>query len=136
MKRKALILVVDDNAECRKLLVWILEQYGFETISASDGLEAVELAIEFQPELVLMDLNMPRMNGYEATWAIHAHHHGAKIPVAAVSADCVEGRDESWFSEAGFIACLGKPWKQEGLLKMVTKVLANDIEPLSKRKAA
>ena len=136
MKKKALILVVDDNAGCRKLLVWVLEQYGFQTISASDGLEAVELAIEFQPELVLMDLNMPRMTGYEATRAIHAHRHGRKIRVVAVSADFVDDRYESWFFEAGFIACLGKPWKQEALLKMVTKVLANDIEPLSKRKAA
>ena len=136
MKKKALILVVDDNAECRKLLVWVLEQYGFQTISASGGFEAVELAIEFQPELVLMDLNMPGMNGYEATRAIHAHRHGAKIPVAAVSADCVDGRYQSWFSEAGFIACLGKPWRQERLLKMVTKALASDIEPLSKQKAA
>jgi chemosensory pili system protein ChpA (sensor histidine kinase/response regulator) len=136
MEKNALILVVDDNAGCRKLLVWILEQYGFQTISASDGLEAVELAIEFQPELVLMDLNMPRMNGYEATRAIHAHRDGAKIPVAAVSADCVDDSYESWFSEAGFIACLGKPWKQETLLKTVMKVLASDVEPVSKGQAA
>ena len=89
MDKKALILVVDDNAECRELLVWTLETHGFRTISATCGLEAVELAIEFQPRLVLMDLNMPGINGYEATQAIHAHRRGRNIPVVAVSADCV-----------------------------------------------
>jgi CheY-like chemotaxis protein len=89
MDKKALILVVDDNEECRELLVWTLEQHGFQTISARCGREAVELAIERQPELVLIDLNMPGMNGYEATRAIHAHRLGRKISVAAVSADCV-----------------------------------------------
>ena len=59
MDKKALILVVDDNSECRALLVWALELHNFRTISATCGLEAVELAIEFQPRLVLTDLSMP-----------------------------------------------------------------------------
>ena len=63
MDKKALILVVDDTSECRELLVWVLELHGFQTISATGGLEAVELAIEFRPRLVLMDLSMPDING-------------------------------------------------------------------------
>ncbi len=113
MDKKALILVVDDNAECRKLLVWILELHGFQTISATCGLEAVELAIEFQPRLVLMDLSMPGMNGYEATQAIHAHRRGRNIPVIAVSADCGDDRYASWALKGGFIACLAKPWEED-----------------------
>lgn len=73
MDKKALILVVDDNSECRALLVWVLERHGFRTISATCGREAVALAIEFQPSLVLTDLSMPEMNGYEATQAIHSY---------------------------------------------------------------
>ena len=90
MDKKALILIVDDNAAYRELLVWTLELYGFQTISATCGLDGVRLAIECQPRLVLMDLNMPGMNGCDATQAIHAHHRGRKIPVVAVSADCVD----------------------------------------------
>jgi twitching motility two-component system response regulator PilH len=127
MNKKPLILVVDDNADCRELLVWFLERHGFQTISAESGHEAVESAIRRQPGLVLMDLNMPGMNGYEATRAIHAHRRGRKIPVVAVSADCVE-----WFKrcafEAGFIAFIAKPWEQDALLKLVTKVLTGVIE--------
>jgi CheY-like chemotaxis protein len=122
MDKKPLILVVDDNAEYRELLMWTLELYGFQTISAVCGREAVELAIERQPALVLMDLNMPGMNGYEATRAIHAHLHGKKIPVIAVSADVGYG-DESGVFENGFIACVRKPWEQEALINIVRKML-------------
>ena len=134
MDKKALILVVDDNAECRTLLVWILELHGFRTISATCGLEAVELAIEFQPRLVLMDLSMPGMNGFEATQAIHTHRRGREIPVMAVSSYCV---DDGYRSGAfkDFIACVGKPWEEEALLQIVTQVLSLDGTAKSTRAA-
>ena len=123
MDKKPLILVVDDNLECRQLLMCILEVHGFQTISATCGLEAVELAIEFQPRLVLMDLSMPGMNGFEATQAIHKHRRGREIPVVAVSSYCVDyGYRSGAFQD--FIACVGKPWEEEALLQMVTKVLS------------
>ena len=129
MDKKALILVVDDNSECRAMLVWFLELHGFRTISATCGLEAVALAFEFQPRLVLMDLRMPDMDGYAATQAIHAHRRGRNIPVVAVSADCVDCRYVSRAFDAGFIACLGKPWEEEALLQIVTKILAFRVKP-------
>jgi CheY-like chemotaxis protein len=135
MDKKALILVVDDNSECSKLLVWILELHGFRTISATCGLEAVALAIESQPKLVLMDLSMPGMDGYEATQAIHAHRRGRKIPVVAISADCIDYRNVSSAFKASFIASLGKPWEEEALLQMVTTVLARGVKPHTKLKA-
>ena len=126
MNQKALILVVDDNAEYRELLAWILDRYGFETISAKSGREAVELAVKCRPALVLMDLNMPGMNGYEAARAIHADRHTRGIPVVAVSADCADFERSA--SKAGFIAVLEKPWKPEALLKIVTNVLMRHVE--------
>jgi len=126
MNKKALILVVDDNAEYRELLAWILDRYGFETISAKSGREAVELAIKCRPAMVLMDLNMPGMNGYEATRAIHADRHTRRIPVAAVSADCADFRRRAF--KAGFIAVLEKPWKPEALLEILTNVLIGHYE--------
>lgn len=128
MDKKALILVVDDNSECRTLLMWTLDRHGFRTISAACGLEAVELAIEFQPSLVLMDISMPGMNGYRATQAIHAHPRGRKIPVAAVSANCGGDGYVSRGFKGVFIACLGKPWEEEALLRIVTKVVARDVK--------
>ena len=126
--KKALILVVDDNAEYRELLAWILDGYGFETISAKSGREAVELAIKCRPALVLMDLNMPGMNGYEATRAIHADRHTWGTPIVAVSADCAAFGFERWALNAGFIAFLAKPWNPEALLEIVTNVLIGHVE--------
>jgi CheY-like chemotaxis protein len=124
MDKEALILVVDDNAECRALLVWTLERHGFRTISAPSGRKGVELAIKFQPRLVLMDLSMPGINGYEATHAIHAHDRGRNIPIVAVSADCGGDRYESLALEGDFIASLGKPFEEEALLQIVRKALS------------
>ena len=126
--KKGLILVVDDNAAYRELLAWILDRYGFETISAKSGREAVELAIKCRPALVLMDLNMPGMNGYEATRAIHADRHTRRIPIVAVSADCADFGFEDWAFKAGFIAFLAKPWNPEALLEIVTNVLIGHDE--------
>ena len=124
MDKKPLILVVDDNSECRKLLEQILELHGFRTILATCGLEAVELAIEFTPRLVLMDISMPGMDGVEATKAIHAHPRGRKIPVVAVSSYCDNYGYVSRAFKAEFIACFGKPWEEDALLQTVTNVLA------------
>src|SRR5215471_13765377 len=128
MDKKDLILVVDDNSECRKLLMWTLENHGFRTILAASGFEAVELAIEYQPRLILMDLSMPGMDGYEATEAIHAHPRGRTIPVAAVSADFDDNGYLSRAFRGVFIACLAKPWDEEALLQIVTHVIARDAK--------
>jgi CheY-like chemotaxis protein len=128
MDKKGLIQIVDDNAEYLELLAQFLEQHGFQTVSAKNGREAVELAIEYQPELVLMDLNMPEMNGFDATRAIHAHRHGRKIPIVALSADCAAYGFECCAIEVGFIAFLAKPFEPESLLKIVKKVLTSDVE--------
>jgi two-component system phosphate regulon response regulator PhoB len=126
MKNKALILVVDDNAEYRELLAWILERYGFETVSAKSGRQAVEFAIKCRPDLILMDLNMPDMNGYEAAQAIQADRHTWRIPIVAVSADAADFERSA--GKAGFTAILEKPWKPEALLYIVTEILRGHVE--------
>jgi CheY-like chemotaxis protein len=127
--KKALILVVDDNSDCRALLVSVLELHNFRTISATCGHDAVDLAIELQPRLVLTDLSMPDISGYEVTEAIHAHPRGRNIPVVAVSADCIDYRYVSAAFDGGFIAYLGKPWEEETLLRVVTRVLVGGVKP-------
>jgi CheY-like chemotaxis protein len=128
MDKKALILVVDDNPDCRALLASTLEAHGFHTISANCGRKAVELAIWHQPRLVLMDLNMPDMNGFEATRAIHAHRRGCKIPVVAVSANCMDYGFERLAFDGGFIDFLPKPWDEAVLLKTLAKVLTGRVK--------
>ena len=128
MDKKALILVVDDNSECRKLLEWILELHGFRTISATCGLDAIKFAIDFQPSLIFMDLSMPDLDGHQAAQAIHTHRRGRKIPIVAVSADLdyiYASRD----FKTNFVAWLEKPWQGEDLLYVITKILDQEVKP-------
>ena len=84
------ILVVDDQADSRKLLVKILTSVGFETCEASDGEEAVHAFEILQPHAILMDLRMPRMNGFESTRRIKLSERGRNTPIIAVTASTFE----------------------------------------------
>ena len=84
MKRK--ILIVEDYEDSRTFMKFLIESYGYQVIEASDGLEAVEsLKLQF-PDLILMDMAMPMMDGIDATKAIRKFKQAASIPIIAVTA--------------------------------------------------
>src|SRR5690349_16196940 len=80
------VLIADDFEDTRKLIRHILEKYGYEVEEASDGYEAVKKAVEYQPNVILMDIAMPVMDGIQATQAIRKHDDLADIPILAVTA--------------------------------------------------
>ena len=102
------VLVVDDNGSNRKLAVDILTAAGFRTLGATTAAQGIALAREHVPDVVLMDLQLPDMNGVEATRNLAAHERTADIPVVAMSATPLEGSDD-WLQEAGFAGWLEKP---------------------------
>jgi two-component system, cell cycle response regulator DivK len=103
-----LVLIVDDNEKNRKLAVDVLAAAGFETLEAGTGAEGLALAAERVPDVILMDLRLPDMDGMDAARTLRAHEPTARIPVVAMSALRLEGRDE-WLEEAGFTGWLEKP---------------------------
>lgn len=105
---KRRILVVDDNRDNAETLSSLLQMIGNETMSGHDGLQAVELAESFKPDLILMDIGLPKMNGYEACQAIRASEWGRSIQMVAVTG---WGQDEDVrrSREAGFDGHLVKP---------------------------
>lgn len=84
MKRK--ILVVEDYRDTREFMKFLIESYGYQVIEAGDGLEAIESFKSEFPDLVLMDISMPVMDGIEAARAIRKFKRGAGIPIIAVTA--------------------------------------------------
>jgi two-component system, cell cycle response regulator DivK len=86
-----LILVAEDNPDNRVLLTRRLERQGWNVIVAEDGVEAVEQCRTHSPDLVLMDVAMPRMTGLEATRALRAHTTTAAVKIIAVTAHAMEG---------------------------------------------
>ena len=80
------ILVAEDEADIRGLIVFSLQYAGFQVIEASNGMEAVDKALKEVPDLVLLDVRMPRMTGYEACQALKAQEATRQIPVVFLSA--------------------------------------------------
>ena len=90
MTSKKKVLVVDDNEDNREILVFRLQQLGFEVLVASNGKEAIETASQAKPDIILMDLRMPVMDGWEATRALRQTEWGKNLPVVAVTAHAME----------------------------------------------
>ncbi|ACY14719.1 response regulator [Haliangium ochraceum] len=116
------LLVVDDKAENRNLLIHLLEPLGFELVLAKDGHEALELLPSVKPDLVLMDLVMPVLDGFEATRRLRARTAEGRTPVIAMSASSFDP-DHSLSREAGCDGFLAKPFDREALLAMLAEHL-------------
>jgi CheY-like chemotaxis protein len=113
-------LVVDDDPCCRYSLEAVLRSLGFSVISASNGVQAVDLAFVHQPKLIFMDLMMPDMDGYTATVAIHAGHTTTATPIVALSASS-DLRHRFRALEAGMVAFVPKPWKVPDIQRILAK---------------
>lgn len=133
------LLVVDDHLETREAIVMTLESSGYTVVAAESGIEALNLFEAQEPAIVLLDISMPDMNGYEVCRQIRAHPKLGKVPVIMFSAN-----DDAMEKLAGFNAgaddYLVKPTRAEELLTRVETILAranrlkmladNPVEPL------
>ncbi len=118
----AKILIVEDNDVNRKLFERIVSSMGHETLTATNGREGIEVADETVPDLVLMDIKMPVMDGSEALKALRAGKKTKKIPVVAVTAYAMKGDRERFLAE-GFTDYIAKPVKREEFIKTVKSSL-------------
>jgi two-component system cell cycle response regulator DivK len=103
-----LVLIVDDNDRNRKLARDVLGAASFRTLEAASGAEAIALAGEHLPDVILMDIRLPDMDGSDAARTLAAQERTSSIPVIAVSSLSVEHGGD-WFQAAGFAGCLEKP---------------------------
>lgn len=118
---KPTVLIVDDNADTRVVVRWMLERWGCRVVEAADGREALEKTVEHRPDLVVMDLSMPVADGYEAVRAIRGREEFSSLPVIAVTAfDRAVARDEA--EAAGFDHYLSKPIDFKRLEVLVEKL--------------
>jgi CheY-like chemotaxis protein len=115
-----LILVVEDDAIMQKMALKILRSRGFSCELAVTGREAVAKAGALHPALILMDLSLPEMNGWEATRALKADPALAGIPVVAVTAHAMVGDRETAIA-AGCAECVTKPYELEELIAVVQR---------------
>ncbi|MEO8250998.1 MAG: response regulator [Chloroflexota bacterium] len=112
------ILVVEDNEKNMKLLRDVLHATGYRTLEASTGGQALALATEHRPALVLMDIRLPDMDGLEALSLLRMDERTAAIPVLAVTAQAMRG-DREQLTLAGFDGYISKPVDVDELLETV-----------------
>jgi CheY-like chemotaxis protein len=119
---KHLCLLVEDFEDSRFMMRRLLEMAGYGVVEASDGEQAVELAREVAPALILMDLSLPKLDGLAATRRIREHKGAAKTPIVAVSAhDSPESRNEAL--EAGCDEYVTKPIDFDQLRDLLERFL-------------
>jgi two-component system cell cycle response regulator DivK len=114
LETRKTVLVADDAVDLADLVAILVRRKGCNAITAHNGVEAVAAAVEHKPDLILMDIRMPIMDGYEASRRILSIPELARIPIIAVSAHC----DGDWAErakEAGCVLCVPKPVEPQGL---------------------
>jgi len=103
-----LVLIVDDNAKNRKLARIVLRSAGLATLEAASGAEALDVASRRRPDVILLDLGLPDMDGTDVARALHERAQTSCIPVVALSAHA-DADNQDWLLAAGFAGILGKP---------------------------
>jgi two-component system, cell cycle response regulator DivK len=116
----AQVLVVEDNEKNMKLFRDVLLSAGYRTLEATTGEEAVAVATEHSPDLVLMDIQLPDIDGVEALGRLRADGRTASLPVLALTAQAMEG-DRERFLAAGFDGYLSKPVNVVDLVATVAR---------------
>jgi two-component system, cell cycle response regulator DivK len=116
------ILVVEDQEDNRRILRDLLSSVGYDVVEAVSGEEGVRMAETRVPDLILMDIQLPGLDGYEATRRIKANAALRQIPVIAVTSYALSGDDARAF-EAGCDAYVSKPYSPRALLAKIREFL-------------
>jgi len=117
-----LILVVEDDPMMQRMALKILGAHGYRCEVAGDGREGIAAAERLRPALILMDLSLPEMNGWDAARTLKANPRVASIPIVATTAHAMVGDRESAL-EAGCDDCLTKPYEMNELITIVARFI-------------
>ena len=120
----AKVLVVEDTEDNRQIVRDLLDAAGFEMVEAVDGAAGVQAARDTRPDIILMDMQLPIMDGYEATRAIKQDASLRHIPIIAVTSYALSG-DEEKTKAAGCDGYIAKPFSPRALLALIRKFLPN-----------
>lgn len=127
---KSTVLIADDNEDTRDILRMYLGDIGYRIVEACDGADAVKKAQAEKPDIILMDLNMPKLNGIEASLCIRNSAELSNVPIIAISADGYNGID--LFANIaklgeGYVGYIAKPFDLESLAGEINLVLTKTL---------
>ncbi len=119
---RRLIMIVDDSVTVRKVTSRLLERQGFDVVTAKDGIDAMEQLENVKPDLMLLDIEMPRMDGFEVTNLVRHHEVHQHLPIIMITSRTGEKHRERAFS-LGVTHYMGKPFQEAELLENVESLL-------------
>ena len=121
------VLLVDDNEDVRSLMSFWLEERGYRVIQAANGDMGVEAAIRERPNVILMDVCMPQLNGFTAARRILAQEQLRDVPIIAISAHDIDELHGAAI-DAGCVELLGKPVDSERLENVLSRLLPDNVD--------
>ena len=127
------ILVIEDNPTNLELVVYLLKQFGYETLTAMDGQEGLALAEKEKPDLIICDIQLPKLNGYEVAKSLSRNPEFSDVPLIAVTAYSMVG-DRDAIMSAGFNGYISKPIDPDSFVKQIEMFLtkkqhSNHVSP-------
>ncbi|MBU6258673.1 MAG: response regulator, partial [Burkholderiales bacterium] len=125
-QRAAMVLVVDDSLTVRRVTQRLLVREGYRVVTAKDGLEALERLAEERPALLLSDIEMPRMDGFDLVRNVRSDSRLADLPVVMITSRIAQ-KHRDYAAELGVDHYLGKPYAEEELLALVARYAGADI---------
>ena len=131
----ALVLVVEDYQDAREMYAAYLTYSGYRVAEATNGLEAIEKTVELMPDIILMDLALPRMDGWEATRRLKDDERTKHIPIVALTGHALAGHAEG-ARQAGCDAFVTKPCLPDALVAEIQRMLAGGGQAGAPRKVA
>lgn len=120
---RRLIMIVDDSVTVRKVTSRLLERQGYDIVTAKDGVDAIEQLENVKPDLMLLDIEMPRMDGFEVTNLVRHHDMHSNLPIIMITSRTGEKHRERAFS-LGVTHYMGKPFQETELLANIEQLLA------------
>lgn len=117
------ILIIEDNEQNRYLFTLLLQSKGYEVLEATDGRAGMQMAREFRPDLILLDIQLPDVDGYQVATSLREHDELCRIPIIAVTSYAMVGDREKTL-DAGCTGYIEKPINPKTFLKEVEHYLA------------
>ena len=116
-------MIVDDSLTVRKITSRLLQREGFDVLTAKDGIDALELLAEHTPDVILLDIEMPRMDGFEFTKTVKGSPKHANIPIVMITSRTAE-KHRKRAADLGVDLYLGKPYQEDELLRNLRDMLS------------
>jgi chemosensory pili system protein ChpA (sensor histidine kinase/response regulator) len=123
---RRLVMIVDDSLTVRKITSRLLAREGFDVVTAKDGVDALQVLSEQSPDVILLDIEMPRMDGFEFTKTIKGDAKHAHIPIIMITSRTAE-KHRNHAAELGVDLYLGKPYQEDELLRNLREMLSVSV---------